>query len=50
MMDERKGIEGNKAYPHRIDMNTLPHIDVVPLIMDTPRRNEMVNETRKILW
>src|SRR5690242_14905322 len=26
MMDERKGVEGAKVYPHRIDMNVLPHI------------------------
>src|ERR1043165_5667887 len=28
LMDERNGVEGAKAYPHKIDMNVLPHIDV----------------------
>lgn len=49
MMDERKGIEGNKVYPHRIDMNTLPHIDVFLDNGYTKEEMKMVNETRKIL-
>ena len=28
LMEERAGIEGKKVYPHRIDLNVLPHIDV----------------------
>src|SRR5215475_12813877 len=28
LMDERNGVDGPKAYPHKIDMNILPHIDV----------------------
>lgn len=49
MMDERHGIEGNKVYPHRIDMNVLPHIDVFGDNGYTKEEMKMVNETRKIL-
>jgi aspartate-semialdehyde dehydrogenase len=49
MMEERKGIEGNKVYPHRIDMNVLPHIDVFLDNGYTKEEMKMVNETRKIL-
>lgn len=49
MMDERKGIEGTKVYPHRIDMNVLPHIDVFLDNGYTKEEMKMVNETRKIL-
>jgi len=28
LMNERKGIKGEKVYPHPIDLNALPHIDV----------------------
>jgi aspartate-semialdehyde dehydrogenase len=49
MMDERNGVEGNKVYPHRIDMNVLPHIDVFGDNGYTKEEMKMVNETRKIL-
>ena len=49
MMDERKGVEGSKVYPHRIDMNTLPHIDVFLENLYTKEEMKMVNETHKIL-
>ncbi len=49
MMDERAGIEGNKVYPYRIDMNALPHIDVFQDNGYTKEEMKMVNETRKIL-
>jgi aspartate-semialdehyde dehydrogenase len=49
MMDERRGIEGVKVYPHRIDMNALPHIDVFLENGYTKEEMKMVNETRKIL-
>ncbi len=49
MMDERKGVEGSKVYPHRIDMNTLPHIDVFLDNLYTREEMKMVNETHKIL-
>lgn len=49
LMDERKGVEGAKVYPHRIDMNALPHIDVFLDNDYTKEEMKMVNETRKIL-
>jgi aspartate-semialdehyde dehydrogenase len=49
MMNERKGIEGKKVYPHPIDMNALPHIDVFLDNAYTKEEMKMVNETRKIL-
>lgn len=49
MINERKGIEGSMAYPHRIDMNVLPHIDVFLDNLYTKEEMKMVNETRKIL-
>jgi len=49
MMSERKGQEGVKVYPHRIDMNILPHIDSFLDNGYTKEEMKMVNETRKIL-
>jgi aspartate-semialdehyde dehydrogenase len=49
MMDERQGIQGNKVYPHPIDMNALPHIDSFLENGYTKEEMKMVNETRKIL-
>lgn len=49
LMDERQGISGNKVYPHPIDMNALPHIDVFLDNGYTKEEMKMVNETRKIL-
>ena len=49
MMNERKGIDGPKVYPHPIDMNALPHIDVFTDNGYTKEEMKMVNETRKIL-
>ena len=48
LMDERAGREGKKAYPHPIDMNVLPHIDVFFDNGYTKEEMKMVNETRKI--
>jgi aspartate-semialdehyde dehydrogenase len=48
MMNERAGIEGNMAYPHRIDMNVIPHIDVFFENGYTKEEMKMVNETKKI--
>ena len=45
---ERKGGTGSK-FPHRIDMNILPHIDVFLPDGSTKEEMKMVNETRKIL-
>jgi aspartate-semialdehyde dehydrogenase len=49
LMNERKGIDGPKVYPHPIDMNALPHIDVFVDNGYTKEEMKMVNETRKIL-
>jgi aspartate-semialdehyde dehydrogenase len=49
LMNERKGISGDMAYPYRIDMNALPHIDVFLDNGYTKEEMKMVNETRKIM-
>jgi len=49
LMNERAGIEGKKVYPHRIDLNVLPHIDVFLESGYTKEEMKMVNETKKIL-
>jgi aspartate-semialdehyde dehydrogenase len=49
MMNERDGVDGDMAYPHKIDMNVLPHIDVFMDNGYTKEEMKMVNETKKIL-
>jgi aspartate-semialdehyde dehydrogenase len=49
MMNERSGIQGDMAYPHKIDMNALPHIDVFLDNGYTKEEMKLVNETRKIM-
>jgi aspartate-semialdehyde dehydrogenase len=50
LMDERSGItDGPKAYPHPIDLNVLPHIDVFLENGYTKEDMKIINETRKIL-
>jgi aspartate-semialdehyde dehydrogenase len=49
LMNERKGIMGEMAYPYRIDLNALPHIDVFLDNGYTKEEMKMVNETRKIM-
>ncbi|GAB5530983.1 MAG: hypothetical protein Roseis3KO_27600 [Roseivirga sp.] len=49
MMNERNGVEGDMAYPHKIDMNVLPHIDIFLDNGYTKEEMKMVNETKKIL-
>lgn len=49
LMNERNGIEGDKVYPHRIDLNLIPHIDVFLDNGYTKEEMKMVNETKKIL-
>jgi aspartate-semialdehyde dehydrogenase len=49
LMDERAGVQGARVYPHPIDMNALPHIDVFLDNGYTKEEMKMVNETRKIL-
>ncbi len=49
LMNERAGREGERAYPHTIDMNLIPHIDVFTENGYTKEEMKMVNETRKIM-
>ncbi len=49
LMNEREGKEHTKVYPHKIDMNVLPHIDIFMDNGYTKEEMKMVNETRKIL-
>ncbi|HWY98250.1 MAG TPA: aspartate-semialdehyde dehydrogenase [Bacteroidia bacterium] len=49
LMNERDGKTGDKAYPHSIDMNVLPHIDVFLDNGYTKEEMKMVNETKKIM-
>jgi len=49
LMDERQGREGKKAYPHPIDFNIIPHIDVFLDNGYTKEEMKMANETKKIL-
>ncbi|MEO5569520.1 MAG: aspartate-semialdehyde dehydrogenase, partial [Bacteroidia bacterium] len=49
LMNERKGIKGEMAYKHPIDMNVLPQVDVFLENGYTKEEMKMVNETRKIL-
>ena len=46
---EREGKDIQKVYPHQIDMNALPHIDVFFENGYTKEEMKMVNETKKIL-
>lgn len=47
--DERKGQKELHVYPHPIDMNILPHIDVFSDDDYTKEEIKMIKETRKIL-
>ena len=49
MKDERAGVQGERAYPHPIDLNCLPHCDVFLENGYTKEEMKLVNETRKIL-
>ncbi|WP_344973986.1 aspartate-semialdehyde dehydrogenase [Compostibacter hankyongensis] len=49
LMDERNGVEGEKAYPYPIDLNVLPQIDVFQENGYTKEEMKMVNETKKII-
>ncbi|MDX1627305.1 MAG: aspartate-semialdehyde dehydrogenase, partial [Fulvivirga sp.] len=48
LMAERKSKEAKCVYPHPIDMNVLPHIDVFQENGYTKEEMKMVNETKKI--
>ncbi|SFB84999.1 aspartate-semialdehyde dehydrogenase [Flexibacter flexilis DSM 6793] len=47
--NERAGTEGEKAYPHPIDLNLIPHIDSFLDNGYTKEEMKMVNETKKIM-
>lgn len=49
LMEERAGIEGDKVYPYRIDLNVLPHIDVFQENGYTKEEMKMILETNKIM-
>jgi len=48
LMNERAGVDGPMAYPYKIDLNVLPHIDVFQENGYTKEEMKMVNETKKI--
>ncbi|MBA3828803.1 MAG: aspartate-semialdehyde dehydrogenase [Taibaiella sp.] len=49
LMDERAGGNGHGVYPHRIDLNVIPHIDVFQENGYTKEEMKMVLETCKIM-
>lgn len=49
MMNERKGIDGPMAYPYKIDLNVIPHIDVFLDNGYTKEEMKMIKETNKIM-
>jgi len=49
LMNERNGVEGEKAYPYTIDLNLLPHIDIFMDNGYTKEEMKMVLETKKIM-
>ncbi len=48
LMNERNGENGEMCYPHKIDLNVLPHIDVFQENGYTKEEMKMINETKKI--
>lgn len=49
LMEQRAGNKEHKVYPHQIDLNVLPHIDVFTDNGYTKEEMKMVNETCKIM-
>lgn len=49
LKNERNGVEGEKAYPHPIDLNLLPHGGGFNADGYTSEEQKLVDETRKIL-
>ncbi|MGJ1205639.1 aspartate-semialdehyde dehydrogenase [Sphingobacterium lactis] len=49
LMNERQGVEGEKAYPYQIDLNVIPHIDVFQENGYTKEEMKMILETNKIM-
>lgn len=48
MFAEREGRQAEMVYPHKIDLNVLPHIDVFQPNGYTKEEMKMINETKKI--
>lgn len=49
LMAERNGKDDQKFYPHRIDLNVLPHAGDFEQNAYTTEENKLVNETHKIM-
>lgn len=49
LLDQRAGGAGHGVYPHPIDLNLLPHIDVFGDDGYTKEERKMIEETRKIM-
>lgn len=49
LQNERQQLDGEKVYPHTIDMNVIPQIDVFTENGYTKEEMKMVNETKKIM-
>jgi len=49
LLNERKGIKSENAYPHPIDMNIIPHGGNFETNGYTTEETKLTNETRKIL-
>ena len=49
MMNERKGVDGEMAYPYQIDLNVIPQIDVFQENGYTKEEMKMILETNKIM-
>lgn len=49
LMNERNNINGEMAYPYKIDLNVIPQIDVFTENGYTKEEMKMINETRKIM-
>ena len=49
LMNERKGIQGEMAYPYVIDLNVIPQIDVFQDNGYTKEEMKMIKETQKIM-
>jgi len=49
LMGERSGEQTDRVYPHKIDLNLIPHIDVFMDNGYTKEEKKMVQETNKIL-
>lgn len=49
LMNERKGIETEMAYPYTIDLNVIPQIDVFTENAYTKEEMKMIKETKKIM-